>query len=184
MQEPQKIYRSTWMHLFGAVGFSVFVVLYFVQLLSPSGFQNWSMGVFWGFSLCIFLFVIPAVAWLLNLALTREPLVVVGTDFIELYSYRSPRQKPLRIEAAGILNLDTNWVKGGGDQHSDLIFFLTEEAYGRFHSLKLWRRRDPQIRAVFWNFTNAQLNPAQTVQLVKEQLQLPLEAPEDPYEPA
>ncbi|QDU52017.1 hypothetical protein [Gimesia panareensis] len=184
MQEPQKIDRSTWMHLVGAVGFSIFVVLYFSQLLSPNGFQNWSAGAFWGFSLFNFLFVIPAAAWLLNLAFTREPFVVVGPEFIELYSYRSPRQKPLRIEAVDLLNVDTNWVKGGGDQHSDLIFFLAEEAYERLHSLKLWRRRDPQIRAVFWNFTNAQLNPAQAVQLIKEQLQLPLEAPEDPYEPA
>ncbi|WP_417388984.1 hypothetical protein [Gimesia sp.] len=182
MQEPQPVYRSTWIHLAATAICSVFIVTFLYMVLDPQGFEGWSFGAILGFSSFSFLFVLPLGIWALCLALTKEPLLIVGTDFLELYSYFFPKKKLLRMEAREIQNVDTNASKN--NERTDLIFFLTDEAYERFNSLKIWRRRDPKIKAVFWTFTNTQLSQAQAVTLIRNQLSLLSQAPEDPYEPA
>ncbi|MAC54804.1 MAG: hypothetical protein CME31_19880 [Gimesia sp.] len=182
MQEPQPVYRSTWVHLAAATICSIFIVSFFNLALRPQGFEGWSLGAILGFSSFVFLFVLPVGIWAICLALTKEPLLIVGTDFLDLYSYFFPKKKLLRIEVREIENVDTNASKSS--ERTDLIFFLTDEAYERLSSLKLWRRRDPKIKAVFWSFVNTQLNHAQAVELIRNQLSLSSQSPEDPYEPA
>ncbi|WP_417385529.1 hypothetical protein [Gimesia sp.] len=182
MQESQPVYRSFWIHLAAAGVCSVFVVTFFNLALGSEGFAGWSLGAILGFSSFVFLFVLPVGIWSICLALTKEPLLIVDTDFLDLYSYFFPKKKLLRIEAREIQNVDTNASKNS--ERTDLIFFLTDEAYERLSPLKLWRRRDPKIKAVFWSFANTQLNHAQAVELIRKQLSLSSQSPEDPYEPA
>ena len=181
MQEPQYLYRSTWIQLAATAICSVFIVTFFNLALSLQGFEGWSTGAVLGFSSFVFLFVAPVGIWALCLAMTKEPLLVVGSDYLELSSYLFPKKKLLRVETAELLNVDTNASKN--NERSDLIFFLTDEAYERLSRLKIWRRRDPEIKAVFWSFTNTQFNHAQAVELIRNQLQLSSQSPEDPYEP-
>lgn len=171
MREPQRIYRSLWIHLAGfAVSFA-FVLIYLKQLLTQNGFAEWTTAGVWAFSLFLFLVVIPAGCLTLYLALTRKPLLVVGEDYVEVSSYCFPFLKA-RLKRADILDVKTDWVRLGGDQHSDLAFFLTAEAYEQLSQRRIWRKKNPRRKVLYWTFTNARIDPLEAVNLIEVRMSL------------
>ncbi len=164
MQEPQKIYLSTWMHLAAFAICVVFVVSYF-YLPEPDMNQDGASVRVWGFTLFVFLFVVPVGLWALYLAFTRNPVLIVGMDFVEIGSCIYPRRK-CRIYGSDILDVKTHWVRLGGDQRSDLIFYVKRDAYTRLSRSKVWRKKDPRRRALYWDFSNAEIDPIDAVNLI------------------
>ena len=105
----------------------------------------------------------------LYLGLTKEPHLSIYSTYVEISSNVAPKLR-LKIQKSDILNVDTNWVKGRGDQHSDIIFYVKATAFESLSKSKRWRRRDNKSNTLYWPFTNANVSPAEAVQILSDHL--------------
>jgi len=169
MSKPIFIYRSTSIHLTASLISCGYFILFTIMMYQIADFEKWLTPLGIGYIVFSSLFVLFAGIYAIYLAFSKEPYLGIHSTYVEISSNVAPKLK-FKILISDILNIDTNWVKGGGDQRSDIIFHVKEMAFESLSKSKRWRRRDKKANILYWPFMNADLSPAEAVQIIKDHL--------------